>query len=61
MLKNLSVKFRSSTQNLGRIAGELQEGVMKIRMVPINQIFSRFPRVVRDLQRDLNKKVNLVI
>ena len=60
-LKNLSVKFRSSTQNLGRIAGELQEGVMKIRMVPINQIFSRFPRVVRDLQRDLNKKVNLAI
>lgn len=60
-LKNLSVKFRSSTQNLGRIAGELQEGVMKIRMVPINQIFSRFPRVVRDLQRDLNKKINLVI
>ena len=60
-LKNLTVKFRSSTQNLGRIAGELQEGVMKIRMVPINQIFSRFPRVVRDLQRDLNKKVNLVI
>ena len=34
---------------------------MKIRMVPINQIFSRFPRVVRDLQRDLNKKINLVI
>ena len=60
-LKNLTVKFRSSTQNLGRIASELQEGVMKIRMVPINQIFSRFPRVVRDLQRDLNKKVNLVI
>lgn len=34
---------------------------MKIRMVQINQIFSRFPRVVRDLQRDLNKKINLVI
>ncbi len=60
-LKALSVKFRSSTQNLGRIASELQEGVMKIRMVPISQIFSRFPRVVRDLQRDLKKKVNLVI
>ncbi len=54
-------KFRSYTQNLGRIAGELQEGVMKIRMVPIGQIFSRFPRVVRDLSRDLNKKINLVI
>lgn len=60
-LKTLGVKFRSSTQNLGRIAGELQEGVMKIRMVPISQIFSRFPRVVRDLQRDLKKKVDLVI
>ena len=59
--KGITTKFRSSTQNLGRIAGELQEGVMKIRMVPINQIFSRFPRVVRDLCRDLNKKVNLVM
>lgn len=59
--KNMTGKFRSSTQNLGRIAGELQEGVMKIRMVPINQIFSRFPRVVRDLCKDLDKKVNLVI
>lgn len=59
--KAITTKFRSSTQNLGRIAGELQEGVMKIRMVPISQIFSRFPRVVRDLSRDLNKKINLVI
>ena len=60
-LKQITGRFRSYTQNLGTIAGELQEGVMKIRMVPINQIFSRFPRVVRDLQRDLNKKINLVI
>ena len=59
--KNMVGKFRSSTQNLGRIAGELQEVVMKIRMVPISQIFSRFPRVVRDLSRDLNKKINLQI
>ena len=34
---------------------------MKIRMVPISQIFSRFPRVVRDLSRDLDKKINLFI
>ncbi len=60
-LKAITTKFRSSTQNLGRITGELQEGVMKIRMVPINQIFSRFPRVVRDLQRELSKKIELVI
>ena len=59
--KNFAGKFRSYTQNLGRIAGELQEGVMKIRMVPISQIFSRFPRVVRDLSRDLDKKIDLII
>ena len=60
-IKSATDKFRSSTQNLGRISSELQEGVMKIRMVPISQIFSRFPRVVRDLQRDLNKKIDLKI
>ena len=60
-VKSATEKFRSSTQNLGRISSELQEGVMKIRMVPISQIFSRFPRVVRDLQRDLNKKIDLKI
>jgi len=54
-------KFRSTSQNLGRITGELQEGVMRIRMVPISQIFSRFPRLVRDLSKTLNKKINLVI
>ena len=54
-------KFRSTAQNLGRITGELQEGVMRIRMVPIDQIFSRFPRLVRDLSKTLNKKINLVI
>lgn len=52
-------KFRSTAQNLGRITGELQEGVMRIRMVPISQIFSRFPRLVRDLTRSLNKHVDL--
>jgi two-component system chemotaxis sensor kinase CheA len=54
-------KFRSTSQNLGRITSELQEGVMRIRMVPISQIFSRFPRLVRDLSKSLNKKINLVI
>lgn len=54
-------KFRSTAQNLGRITGELQEGVMRIRMVPISQIFSRFPRLVRDLTRSLSKQVDLRI
>ena len=60
-LKGNISKFRSTSQNLGRITGELQEGVMRIRMVPISQIFSRFPRLVRDLSKSLNKKINLVI
>ncbi|MDR2072957.1 MAG: chemotaxis protein CheA [Spirochaetaceae bacterium] len=60
-LKGTVSKFRSTSQNLGRITGELQEGVMRIRMVPISQIFSRFPRLVRDLSKSLNKKINLVI
>jgi len=60
-MKGTVTKFRSASQNLGRITGELQEGVMKIRMVPISQIFSRFPRLVRDLSHDLNKKALLVI
>jgi two-component system, chemotaxis family, sensor kinase CheA len=60
-LKSSVGKFRSTAQNLGRITGELQEGVMRIRMVPISQIFSRFPRLVRDLSKSLDKKINLVI
>lgn len=60
-MKVLATKFKSSAQNLDRISGDLQKSVMKIRMVPISQIFSRFPRVVRDLSRDLNKNVQLVI
>lgn len=59
--KTTVARFRNTAQNLGRIAGELQEGVMRIRMVPISQIFNRFPRLVRDLSRSLNKYVNLVI
>jgi len=54
--KGTMAKFRSTSQNLGRITGELQEGVMRIRMVQISQIFSRFPRLVRDLSKTLNKK-----
>ncbi len=61
LTKNNLAKFRATAQNLGRITSELQEGVMRIRMVPISQIFSRFPRLVRDLSKSLNKKVNLVI
>lgn len=43
------------------ITGEVQEIVMKLRMVPVDQVFNRFPRLVRDISKNLNKDVNLVI
>ncbi len=60
-LKNTIVKLESTSQSLARTTGELQEGVMEIRMVPISQIFSRFPRLVRDASKSLHKKINLLI
>lgn len=58
-LKGIVGKFHSTTGSLGRITNELQEGVMRIRMVPVSQIFSRFPRLVRDLSKELAKNVKL--
>ncbi len=53
--------FKSTAANLGRNTGDLHEAILRIRMVPINQIFSRFPRLVRDLSKSLNKKIRLTI
>ncbi|OQY33890.1 MAG: chemotaxis protein CheA [Spirochaetaceae bacterium 4572_59] len=53
--------FKSTAANLGRNTGDLHEAILRIRMVPINQIFSRFPRLVRDLSKSLNKKIRLNI
>ncbi len=60
-LKGAIGRFRGSSQNLARIIGELQEAVMRIRMVPIAHVFSRFPRLVRDLSKSLGKTVELTI
>ena len=46
---------------LGFIADELQAAALKTRMVPIDTVFSRFPRLVRDLARSLQKEVDLVL
>jgi two-component system chemotaxis sensor kinase CheA len=61
LLKSAVGRFRNSSQNLARIIGELQEAVMRIRMVPIAHVFSRFPRLVRDLSKNLGKSVDLAI
>ncbi|MFS0644607.1 chemotaxis protein CheW [Siminovitchia sp. 179-K 8D1 HS] len=49
------------TDHVGRVIGELHQSVMKVRMLPIGQLFSRYPRMVRDLSHSLNKEVDLVI
>lgn len=47
--------------HIARITGDLQEQIMKARMLPIDTIFNRFPRVVRDLAQKLNKQIELKI
>ncbi|MDA8442113.1 MAG: chemotaxis protein CheA [Peptococcaceae bacterium] len=46
---------------LGRLMNELQESVMAMRMVPVGQVFSRFPRLVRDIARKTGKDIDLVL
>ena len=46
-------------ESLERITTNLHNAVMKVRMVPIERVFNRFPRMVRDLSKELNKKVKL--
>ncbi|MDY6821250.1 MAG: response regulator [Deferribacterota bacterium] len=50
-----------TTSQLGLVTSDLQIAVMKTRMIPISKVFSRFPRIVRDVARDLKKDVNLVV
>jgi two-component system chemotaxis sensor kinase CheA len=50
-----------SAQQVARITDRLQEEIMKSRMLPIETVFNRFPRLVRDLSSKLGKRVELVI
>ena len=67
-LVSLSINSGSSVQNqayqeqieyLERITTSLHESVMKVRMVPIESVVNKFPRMIRDLSRSLNKKMEL--
>ncbi len=60
-IRGFQDKFRGAVQNLSRISSSLQESIMNMRMIPIDHVFSRLPRLVRDLSRNLNKKVHLEI
>jgi len=54
-------EMAKAVANLDVVTGDLQMAVMKTRMQPIKKVFGRFPRVVRDLARNLKKQVNLVM
>ncbi len=67
MLSDIGEKFelsqlgrlRDGLVQLERTTRELQESVMRIRMLPIGSVFNRFPRLVHDLERKLDKRVKL--
>jgi len=51
----------SALDVLGRLVGDMQFNVTKARMVPVEQIFNRFPRMVRDLAKKENKDINFIV
>ena len=54
-------KFADAIAFQGRVLNDLQHSVMKIRMVPVDQLFRRFPRIVRDVGRQSGKEVELAV
>ncbi|WP_026585514.1 chemotaxis protein CheA [Bacillus sp. J33] len=54
-------ELHETVEHMSRISGDLQNIILNMRMVPIETVFNRFPRMVRQLARDLNKKINLEI
>jgi two-component system chemotaxis sensor kinase CheA len=56
-----SPEIEETLKSLSRVASGLQDAVMKARMVPLAQVFNRFPRMVRDLARELGREVEFII
>ena len=54
-------ELTETLEQMDRVTTDLQSVVMKVRMVPVSQVFNRFPRMVRDLAKELNKDINLTI
>ncbi|MEF2965192.1 chemotaxis protein CheA [Paenibacillus sp. M1] len=50
-----------TVEHMSRVGSDLQNIVLKLRMVPIDTVFNRFPRMVRDLAKSLDKKIDLII
>lgn len=65
-LEQLSSEIRRSdltetVEHMARVSTDLQNIVLKLRMVPVDNVFNRFPRMIRDLAKSLDKKVDLII
>ena len=49
-----------TTYAMSRVSDDLQDTLMKVRMLPVSSVFTRFPRLVRDLSRKVNKEIELI-
>jgi two-component system, chemotaxis family, sensor kinase CheA len=54
-------ELTETVEHMARVSSDLQNIVLKLRMVPVDTVFNRFPRMVRDVAKSLNKKVDLVV
>ena len=61
LIAPLAKDLADSSALLARTTNEIQESIMKVRMVPIGQVFDRFPRLVRDIAKARGKEVQLKI
>src|SRR5690606_7761369 len=50
-----------TVEHMARVSSDLQNIVLKLRMVPVDTVFNRFPRMIRDLAKSLDKKIDLII
>ena len=57
--KNQVQVYEETLKHLERIINSLQDAVMKVRMVPVEVVFNRFPRMIRDLSKELGKEIVL--
>jgi two-component system chemotaxis sensor kinase CheA len=60
-LRELRRRFAADNRRMAQVAADLEEDVRRTRMMPVSTVFETFPRMVRDLARDLGKQVRLVI
>ncbi|MDU4846966.1 chemotaxis protein CheA [Clostridium sp.] len=56
-----SPELNETLEQVGRTTSDLQDLVMKIRMLPLDTVFNRFPRMIRDISVELDKEINFVI